>query len=163
MYPLKSITAALPWDHLQMDIITSFPASEGYEYILVLVDVFTGYVVLRPLQTKSTAEIIRSLWDVFAHLGIPKIVQTDNDGSFLAIAFSEFLDSQGITQMGVTSYQHRELGIAESMVKIASSTIRKQVALLVARSFTASHPANQQQNIRTHWSVPIYVDVQPPT
>jgi hypothetical protein len=67
---------------------------------------------------------------VFSNLGIPKIVQSDNDGSFLAAAFSEFLDNQGITQMGVTSYQHRELGIAESMVKIASSTIRKQVALL---------------------------------
>jgi hypothetical protein len=133
MYPLKSITAALPWDHLQMDIITSFPSADGWSYILVLVDVFTGYVVLRPLQTKTTAEITRTLRDVFSHLGIPKIVQSDNDGSFLATAFSEFLDSQGITQMGVTSYQHRELGIAESMVKIASSTIRKQVAILGLR------------------------------
>ncbi len=35
--------------------------------------------------------------------------------------------------MGVTSYQHRELGIAESMVKIASITIRKHVAILGLR------------------------------
>ena len=52
-HPLRSIHAALPWDVVAIDIITSFddehivPSKQGYKYILLIVDHFTSFVVLK--------------------------------------------------------------------------------------------------------------------
>ena len=92
---LRSVTAAMPWDHIQFDLITSLTDEEDerladpglgqlegddlYKYVLVVVDVMTGFVILRPLRDRFAEALTRELWDIFMLLGVPKIVQSDNE------------------------------------------------------------------------------------
>ena len=68
-HPLQSIVAEKPWDHVEIDLIGPVPTSiEGYNNILVMVDVMTGYTVLRPLKQdngrscKSSMECDDRIW-----------------------------------------------------------------------------------------------------
>ena len=48
-----------------------------FRYVLVVLDVFSRYVFLRPLQSKSSAEVATHVVQMFSDVGPPKIVQTD--------------------------------------------------------------------------------------
>lgn len=47
--PARSITALHPADHFQMDLMEMPKSLDGYVYALVIVDVFTGFVLVEPL------------------------------------------------------------------------------------------------------------------
>ena len=55
---LKAIHANLPWNHVQMESITTFPCTEdGYKVILTIVDLFTSPCIKIPLKLKEVGEI----------------------------------------------------------------------------------------------------------
>ena len=70
--PANYITSTTPWEHVQMDTSVHLPAAPGgFTTLLVVIDVFTGFVILRPLKN-STAEVIANeLWQIFCILGVP--------------------------------------------------------------------------------------------
>ena len=83
-HPLSPLTAAMPWDHIVIDLIGPFLTTEdGYNFILIVVDVLTRFVILRPLRSKSAEEVAMTLLLVFADFGAPKILQCDRDKAFL--------------------------------------------------------------------------------
>ena len=65
--------------------------------ILVFVERLTGFVILVGLQSKTSNLILRVLKElVVGHFGYLGVVHTDNEVSFLAGAFSDYLDIHGI-------------------------------------------------------------------
>ena len=48
-------------------------------FILIIIDVLTCFVVLKPLKTKEVKEIAYTLVKVFTNYGVPKMIQFDND------------------------------------------------------------------------------------
>lgn len=44
---------------------------------------FTKFILLRALKTKSVIEVTNALFDIFLILGIPAILQSDNEKEFL--------------------------------------------------------------------------------
>ena len=125
--PMRHISSAMPWDHIQFDLITSFDELVFAKYIMVVVDVFTGFVILRALKTKEASELLEELWDVFTVFGIPKLIQSDNEPAFTGNVGRDFVEALESKSITITPYNHRGLGIAESNVKIVSNTIRKQM------------------------------------
>ena len=75
-HPAQYITSNGPWEHIQIDTSVHLPISpDGMTVLLVVIDVFTGFILLRPMKT-STAEVVENeLWLLFAMFGLPKIVQ----------------------------------------------------------------------------------------
>ena len=73
----------------QVDLIDmqSMPY-HGHKWILVYHH-FTKYCVLRPLQSKRTAEVASQLMDIFLLLGAPVILQSDNGAEFTAAVIEE--------------------------------------------------------------------------
>ena len=77
--PAQFIISDGPWVHIQIDTSVHLPASlDGYTALLVIIDVFTGFVLLRPLETNSAEMVARKLWKIFCTFGLPKIIQSDN-------------------------------------------------------------------------------------
>ena len=57
-HPMRTITVSLPWDHVVWDLIGKLLMSEnGFNFVLIMVDVVTRFVVLKLLQTKRVVEI----------------------------------------------------------------------------------------------------------
>ena len=127
---------------MQFDLITSFsdekdegltnPKSENflegddtYKYILVMLDVFTGYVLLRPLINRSARKLTEAIWDICCNLGVPKILQSDCESAYLSEITTGFIRKLGAQQIAIAPFQHHELGKTERAIKTASTTIRK--------------------------------------
>ena len=70
------------WKHIGMDLICDLSESEdGYKHILVNVCYLSKYVAVRKyvavLKSKTTEEIIKNLKDIYLDMGLPDIIQHD--------------------------------------------------------------------------------------
>ena len=76
---------------IQMDIvdITKSPVritqDKTYQYVLAVLDVFSRFIILRPLQTKSSAEVATHVVQIFSDIDPPRIVQTDQGTEFKGV------------------------------------------------------------------------------
>lgn len=124
-HPAKSIEAKLPGDHYQVDLAMLPTSSEGYRYCLVLVDIFSGFLILKPLKTKKASEIARMLWEIFALVGTPKILQSDNGAEFVNQIVRTLVRLQGIEQRFISQYNPRADGKVERAVRTVKQTVMK--------------------------------------
>jgi len=60
-HPPRSPNVTLPGDWWQIDLIHMPTSLNGYSYVLVIIDLFTSFVLTRPLKTKSAQETAHSL------------------------------------------------------------------------------------------------------
>ena len=66
---------------------TQMPVSQGYKYLLVMIDTFTGWIEGFPTQTEKAEEVVKKkkkklLHEISLRFGLPKSLQSDNGTSF---------------------------------------------------------------------------------
>jgi transposase InsO family protein len=124
-HPSRPVTALLPGDHYQIDL-AHFPESpDGYRYCLLCVDVFTGFLIMRPMKDNTAATTARTLFDIFAIIGIPRILQSDNGDAFQSAVIKALTHSLGIQQRFIAAYNPRADGKVERIVRTVKATIMK--------------------------------------
>ena len=92
---------------------TQMPVSQWYKYLLVMIDTFTGQIVVFPTQTKKAEEVVKNkqtnkktnkktlLREVIPRFGLPRSLQSDNGTSFTSKV------TRGVSKaLGITSYLH---------------------------------------------------------
>ena len=127
-HPMVSIEADKPWDHVEIDLIGPLPESRGnYLFIFTLVDVLTGYCIVRPLRSKTMEEIAAVFWSIISEYGAPKILQSDNGKEFVNELMSAIVSLYGIDQRLITAYHPRANGLVERMNKEVSRNLKKLV------------------------------------
>ena len=74
----------------QVDLIDyqSVPDND-YKWVLHYQDHFTKFSILRPLKTKTAAEVAYNILDIVMILGAPLILQSDNGREFTANIITE--------------------------------------------------------------------------
>ena len=114
---MLTIVAKRPWDHIAMDLIGLLKCSErGFVFILIIIDVLTRFVVLKPLKTKEAKEIAYTLVKVFANYGVPKMIQFDNEATFLSKIVEELRFVLGFEARNIMKYNPRQNGVVERFV-----------------------------------------------
>lgn len=67
----------------QVDLIDMQTCRDGeFKFIMVYQDHLSKFVCLRPLKTKTAAEVAYNLIDVFCFFGAPSVLQSDNGREF---------------------------------------------------------------------------------
>ena len=63
---------------------TQMPASQGYKYLLVMIDKFTGLIEGFPIQIEKAEEAVKKklLLEIILRLGLPRSLQSDSGTSF---------------------------------------------------------------------------------
>ena len=81
---------------------TLMPVSQGYKYLLIMIDTFTGQIEGFPIQTETTDEVVRKLiHEIILRFGLPRSLQSDNGTSFTSNI------TQGVSKaLGITYYLH---------------------------------------------------------
>lgn len=75
----------------QVDLIDMQTSQDGeYKFILNYQEHLTKFVCLRPLKTKTAAEVAYNLIDVFCLIGAPSVLQSDNGREFCNSVTEEF-------------------------------------------------------------------------
>jgi len=127
-HPLSTIYAHLPGEHMAVDLAGPFPVQgqERNRYLLVLVDVCTRFVFLRPIPNKETITVMTTLYDIFTLIGFPRLLQSDNGREFVSKVMNEMTKTFKVQHRLVTPYHPRGNGLAENNVKMACNIIRKE-------------------------------------
>jgi hypothetical protein len=126
--PSSFIHATGPWEHVQVDTSVHLPPSpDGYTTLLVVIDVFTGFVILRPCKSSSAEEIAQEIWDIFCTFGFPKILQSDNGHEFVNDLLRALVKISGIDHRFISPYNPRADGKVERAIGTVASVIKKMV------------------------------------
>ena len=127
-HPLRSINAMYPFDHLCMDLGQITPTSAaGTNCFLVVVDVCTRFLILRPLENKSARLVAEKLCAIFYEFGLPKILHSDNGSEFRNKTLKEIRSLLHFEHRFSTVYYPQSNGCAESMVKKVKHLLRKRL------------------------------------
>ena len=81
------------WDADLMDMSYYAKHNDGYNYILTVIDIFSKYVWLRPLKTKTSNEV-RAAFDSIHRK--PKLLRTDKGKEFTSHVIEKFFKMKGI-------------------------------------------------------------------
>jgi transposase InsO family protein len=124
--PAQYIAAGGPWDHIQIDTSVHLPvAPGGFTALLVIIDVFTGFVVLRPIKTTSGDIVANEIWSVCCLFGVPKIIQSDNGPEFVNEVIRSLTKLVGVEHRFISPYNPRADGKVERSIQTVMSIIKK--------------------------------------
>jgi transposase InsO family protein len=127
--PATPITAALPFDHIQIDTILHLIASipDGFTVILVIVDVCTGFIILRAIKDTRAETVAPVLWNIFNDFGFPRVIQSDNGPEFTSQVVHEITRLSGVDHRFITPYQPRTDGKVERNIGTVKLIIKKHL------------------------------------
>jgi transposase InsO family protein len=127
-HPAQAITAVGPWDHVQIDTSVHLPESpDGYTALLVVICVFSSFVVLRPLKNTQAQCVAEALWSIFCILGLPKIMQSDNGPEFSNDILRVLIKLSGIEHRFISPYHPQADGKVERSIGTTTMIIKKML------------------------------------
>jgi transposase InsO family protein len=127
-HPLTPIHASLPFDHLAIDLIGPLPTTkDDFSLILIVIDVFTRFVLLRPLKDKRAVSIATELFKIFVDFGHPRIIQSDNGLEFVNNIIASVMKLYAIDKRVTVPYHPRANGIVERSVRTTLALIKKSI------------------------------------
>jgi hypothetical protein len=117
------------WVHVVADTVMALPeansvAGRAVNQILLVLDTFTGYVVIVPIHSSFTSQqFISTLHErVFAYFGIPLTLLVDRQSQFTSEVFISALTKLGVTVNHVATNHH--VGKAEIKIKELRAALR---------------------------------------
>lgn len=111
-HPLEKGTRVLHTVHL--DHLGPFPLMErDKKYILVIIDGFSKYVVVRAVQDVTAKETVIVFREFISHYEKPERAITDRGTAFTAVAFTQFCRDHNILHVKDASKSPRSNGLVE--------------------------------------------------
>ena len=115
--PLTPIRASRVQERHQIDLVDMrlTPAVQHdtvYKFVLSVLDVFSRYIWLRPMQSKSSKEVVKRLKPIYQKEGNPNIIQCDQGTEFKG-DFSKFCQQHGIKLIRSSPYHPHSQGKIE--------------------------------------------------
>lgn len=123
---IKSFRPDYPFQHWQMDLIdmsTVSSANRGYNWIFVIIDIFSKFVYLYPLGQKSGANIAILLSKLFLSGDIPDILHSDNGKEFKNNEVSQVCNEFHVRQVFGKGYSPQTQGFVENKNKHLKSLL----------------------------------------
>ena len=121
----------LPWQRIGVDLCQF----ERHEY-LVMVDYHSRWIEILHLTTTTSSAVIAKMKDVFARLGLPQEVFSDNGPQFVSEQFRQFAKKCDFNHITSSPHLPNSNGEAERAVKTAKSVLRQEdpwLALMIYR------------------------------
>ena len=105
------------WQMDLMDFQKYKRYNSGYTFILLVIDIFTKFVWLRPLKNKTGPEVAKALQDIIRNcpFGAPKHLQADEGKEFLNKECREIYKKENINFYHV--FTHLKASIAERAIR----------------------------------------------
>ena len=118
----------VPFRRIAMDIFGPLRRTKaGNKYVLVIMDYATKWPEAFPLKTADSETVARALIDVFARLGIPREILTDNGSIFTSKMMEKFYAMTGVTHIKTSPYHPETDGMVERFNATMKKTLRKMV------------------------------------
>ena len=124
LVPLPVITE--PFRRIAMDIVGPLPKSRlGNRFILVLCDYATRYPEAIPLRCIDAVHVAEELIKVFARLGIPEEILTDQGSNFTSQLLAELYHLLHVHPIRTSPYHPQTDGLVERFNQTLKNMLRR--------------------------------------
>ncbi len=93
-----------PLQRVSIDLTDMVSGSQGYRYVLTVLDHYSRYTQLYPLKSKAFEEVREAFAGYLADYGAPNMLLMDNGGEFTSQSLKDFSRRRGITLAYITPY-----------------------------------------------------------
>ncbi|KAG6922147.1 hypothetical protein G0U57_003603, partial [Chelydra serpentina] len=116
----------IPLERVAMDLVGPFPKSKaGYQYIFVLMDYATRFPEAIPLRSITARTIAAELVKIFARVGLPREILTDQGTNFTSKLFRQVCALLGITKLQTSVYHPQTDGLVERFNRTLKGMLRR--------------------------------------
>ncbi|KAG2212105.1 hypothetical protein INT45_003662 [Circinella minor] len=127
-HPPRSALPDNVFDHIAMDLGDfATTSTSGNNYLLVIVDYFSRFLILRAIPDKSPITVAKALLSVCCLFGFPQRITTDNSQEFVGTFIREFVELSGMDRLTSLPYTPNGNGLCESHVGKAKRAIIKSL------------------------------------
>jgi hypothetical protein len=118
------------WQTVSMDFIVELPSCQGFNAILVFVDVLTKMAHFVACKTTCTAEQAADLFNqhVFKYHGLPEVMLHDRGVQFTSNFWKHFYSLCGVSQANSTAYHPQTDGQTERVNRVLEDYLRHYVS-----------------------------------
>lgn len=116
-----------PFVTIHMDALGPLPESNGFKFVLLLVDSFTKYTLLYPIYRQDVEELLRVFSNAISLFGVPKLIVTDKGRMFESSKFVSFVNEIGSSIHYITPEMHHANGQVERYARTVLNLIRIEV------------------------------------
>ena len=105
--------------NLQADLLMLPTTSEGYKYLLTVVDLWSDEIDVRPLKNKSSENVLKAMKSILKgkHINDAAKIRTDNGTEFKG-EFHKYFYDNGILHSKSLPYRHKQTGSIENVNKL---------------------------------------------
>ena len=84
------------WDIDLMDMVDLAKRNDGYQFVLVAIDIFSRFAHCQPIKSKKGIDITKALQNIFKGQRKPKTIRTDRGMEFRSREVNKYLKTQNI-------------------------------------------------------------------
>lgn len=129
--PLRRVagkSCTRPWVNLQIDHAGPFKSDKYSDtHILLVVDEFSQYVYLFPVQSTSTEETVKHLILLFRRMGFPQKIVSDRGSGFTSQVMANVAKAFNFSWRHDSSASPQSSGLAENRIKILKTLIKNVI------------------------------------
>ena len=116
------------FDSLHVDIVGPLPESQGYTYLLTIVDRFTRWPEAIPLSDISALTCARAfLYHWVSRYGVPSTLTSDRGRQFVSELWRKTAALLGTSTNSTTSYHPQSNGMVERMHRTMKATLKAKL------------------------------------
>lgn len=128
LQPIVSWTKTpTPFHTLHVDVLGPLPESNGYKFILIIIDSFTKYCLLYPIYSQDSTELKRVITNAISIFGTPYLIVCDRARMFESADFTSFASNFGIHLHYITPEMHQSNGQVERYCRTVLNMVRVEV------------------------------------
>lgn len=118
-----------PWEMLCIDLIGPLPRStSGNNFILIIADCFSKFVLSFPLRKATAARVVKHLEeDVFLIYGVPRGIISDNGVQFRSKEYKQLLERYKVRPL-FTAFYHPQANPAERVNRVVKTMLISYVS-----------------------------------
>lgn len=118
-----------PFQMMSADLMGPYPRSKsGNQYLLVVVDWFTKYVVVHPMPKATSKNIIRFIENqVFLIYGVPQVFCVDNGSQFISKDFQNLMKEYKVQKIFYNAKYHAQINHTERVNRSLITCIRSYI------------------------------------
>ena len=119
------------FSHIRIDLIGPLPPVNSFKYCLTIIDRFTRWPEVYPLQDASKESVCTGLITAWiSRFGCPNILTADRGGQFRSHMFTDFCKVFGVKLRLISSWHPKSNGIIEILHRNLKASINIQRALI---------------------------------
>jgi cleavage and polyadenylation specificity factor subunit 1 len=112
------------FDHVHIDIVGPLPSSEGFRYVLTMIDRFSRWPEAVPISDQTAEQVSRTFHEHWVcRYGVPRKVTTDRGRQFESNLFRKLNQLYGTQRIHTTAYNPKANGMVERIHRTIKAAI----------------------------------------